>query len=382
MNIASKIPYTPCYVVDERLLKRNLDVLKNVREVAPSKIILALKGFSMFSTFPLIKKYLSGTAASSLYEARLGFEEFGGEVHAYAPAYREDEFVELMKYASHISFNSFSQWKKFKPIVRSSGKNIKCALRVNPEHSEVKVALYDPCAPLSRLGIRRDQYEGESLDGIEGLHFHTLCELNSDALERTLQAVEQKFGPFLEKMEYVNFGGGHHITRSDYDTDLLCRLINDFKKRYNVKVYLEPGEAVVLNTGFLVSTVLDIVPDRNAEMNIVIVDTSAAAHMPDVLEMPYRPNIIGAGKPAEYGYAYRLGGLTCLAGDVIGDYSFPEPLEIGSRVTFTDMAHYTMVKNNTFNGVRLPSIAIVNGETGKIKIIRKFGYKDYRERLS
>jgi len=382
MNTTLKISHSPCYIIDENLLRQNLEVLKKVQDLTDSKIILALKGFSMFSTFALIKKYLSGTAASSLYEARLGFEEFGGEVHVYAPAYREDEFGKLIKYASHISFNSFSQWKKFKPIVKSSGKNIKCALRVNPEHSEVKVALYDPCAPLSRLGIRRDQFEKESLDGIEGLHFHTLCELNSDALERTLQEVERKFGPFLENMKYVNFGGGHHITRSDYNTDLLCRLINDFKKRHNVKVYLEPGEAVVLNTGFLVSTVLDIIPDRNAKMNIVILDTSAAAHMPDVLEMPYRPNIIGAGEPAEYEYAYRIGGLTCLAGDVIGDYSFPEPLETGSQVIFTDMAHYTMVKNNTFNGVRLPSIAIANGETGKIKIIRKFEYKDYRKRLS
>jgi len=382
MNIASKISYTPCYVVDEDLLKRNLEVLKNVQDLTDAKIILALKGFAMFSTFGLIKKYLRGVAASSLHEARLGFEEFGKEVHIYAPAYREDEFKELIKYASHFSFNSFRQWKKFKPLIESSGKNIKCALRINPEHSEVKTELYDPCSPSSRLGIRRYNFAGESLDGIQGFHFHTLCELNSDALERTLRVVEYKFAPFLKKLEYVNFGGGHHITRSDYDIDRLCRLINSFKKRYNVEVYLEPGEAVALNTGFLVSTVLDIIPAKKGETDIAILDTSAAAHMPDVLEMPYRPNIEGAGKPGEYVNTYKLGGLTCLAGDVIGDYSFPEPLKTGDRVTFMDMAHYTMVKNNTFNGIRLPSIATYNHKTEKIKLIRKFDYKDYRARLS
>lgn len=382
MNIASKISYTPCYVVDENLLERNLEVLKKVQDLTGSKIILALKGFAMFSTFGLIKQYLSGTAASSLDEARLGFEEFGRTVHVCAPAYRDDEFEELMGYASHISFNSFRQWKKFKPVIESSEKEIKCALRVNPEHSEVKVELYDPCAPSSRLGIRRDWFEGEVLDGIQGFHFHTLCELNSDALERTLRVVEDKFAPFLKKIEYVNFGGGHHITRSDYDISRLHRVINDFKKRYNVEVYLEPGEAVALNTGFLISTVLDIIPSKDSGTDIAILDTSAAAHMPDVLEMPYRPNIDGAGNGGEYPHTYKLGGLTCLAGDVIGDYSFPEPLKTGDRITFKDMAHYTMVKNNTFNGIRLPSIAIYNTETEKIKLIRKFNYKDYRNRLS
>ncbi|MBL7072556.1 MAG: carboxynorspermidine decarboxylase [Candidatus Omnitrophica bacterium] len=382
MNIASKIPYSPCYVVDENLLERNLEVLKKVQDLTDSKIILALKGFAMFSTFSLVKKYLAGTAASSLDEARLGFEEFGPVVHVSAPAYRDDEFKKLMEYASHISFNSFSQWKKFKPLIESSEKNIKCALRINPEHSEVKVELYDPCAPGSRLGIKREGFDGESLDGIQGFHFHTLCELNSDALERTLRVVEDKFALFLKKLKYINFGGGHHITRSDYDVDRLCRIINDFKKRYNVEVYLEPGEAVALNTGFLISTVLDIIPSKDAGADIAILDTSAAAHMPDVLEMPYRPNIDGAGNPGEYPHTYKLGGLTCLAGDVIGDYSFPEPLKAGDRITFMDMAHYTMVKNNTFNGVRLPLIAIYNGETEKIKLIREFDYQDYRGRLS
>ncbi|MBU0682845.1 MAG: carboxynorspermidine decarboxylase [Candidatus Omnitrophota bacterium] len=381
MKIDLKTCDTPCYVVDENLLTRNLEILKEVIRLTDCEIILALKGFAMFSLFPLIKKYLSGTAASSLDEARLGFEEFGKEVHVYAPAYRDDEFNWLMKYASHISFNSFAQWEKFKPVIQSSNKKIKCGLRINPEHSEVKVALYDPCAPLSRLGIKIDQFEGKNLDGISGLHFHTLCELNSDALERTLQAVERKFGCFISKMEYINFGGGHHITRSDYDITRLCKVINDFKKRYNnIKVYLEPGEAIALNAGFLVSTVLDIIQGK--DMDIAILDTSAAAHMPDVLEMPYRPVIEGSGKIGEYPYSYRLGGLTCLAGDVIGDYSFKASLKQGTRLTFMDMAHYTMVKNNTFNGIRLPSIVLHNSKTGKTKLIREFGYKDYRDRLS
>ncbi|MFH1395235.1 MAG: carboxynorspermidine decarboxylase [Candidatus Omnitrophota bacterium] len=381
MDTYSKVPYTPCYVIDENLLRRNLEILKEVIRLTDCEIILALKGFAMFSTFPLIKQYLSGTAASSLDEARLGFEEFGGEVHIYAPAYRDDEFKDIMKYASHISFNSFSQWEKFKPVIQSNNKKIKCSLRVNPEHSEVKVALYDPCAPFSRLGIKVDQFEKKNLNGITGLHFHTLCELNSDALERTLEVVERKFGCFINQMEYINFGGGHHITRPDYDIKRLSRIINSFKERYNnLKVYLEPGEAIALNIGFLVSTVLDVIPEK--DMSIAILDTSAAAHMPDVLEMPYRPNIKGAGKIGEYPYAYRLGGLTCLAGDVIGDYSFQEPLKPGTRLVFMDMAHYTMVKNNTFNGIRLPSIAIHNSRDGKTRLVREFGYADYRNRLS
>ncbi|MFC1644256.1 carboxynorspermidine decarboxylase [Candidatus Omnitrophota bacterium] len=379
MNIASKVPSTPCYVVDEGLLTRNLEILSEVQRRTGCKIILALKGFAMFGTFPLLKRYLSGIAASSLDEARLGFEEFGGDVHVCAPAYKDDEFEELIRYASHISFNSFSQWQRFKPVVSRLGREVRCGLRINPEHSEVKVALYDPCAPGSRLGIKMDQFEGQDLDGITGLHFHTLCELNSDSLERTLEVVEQKFGSFLRQMEWVNFGGGHHITRPDYDVDRLCRLVNAFRERYDVKVYLEPGEAIALNTGVLVASVLDIVHNG---MDIAVLDTSAAAHMPDVLEMPYRPEITGAGQPGEYAHTYRLGGLTCLAGDVIGEYSFTEPLEVGSRLTFMDMAHYTMVKNNTFNGVRLPSIALYDPASSKIRVVRQFQYEDYRNRLS
>jgi carboxynorspermidine decarboxylase len=376
MNISQKVPDTPCYIIDKGLLKKNLEVLKSVQETSGAKIILALKGFSMFSTFPLIGEYLAGTAASSLDEARLGREEFGGEVHVCAPAYRDDEFEELLKYADHIVFNSVTQWRKFREKALSSPKKIECGLRINPEHSEVKVALYDPCAPGSRLGIRKDQIDPGELEGITGLHFHTLCELNSDSLERTLKAVEEKFSSILQKVDWVNFGGGHHITREDYDLDLLSKLIRDFRTKYGVEVYLEPGEAIALNTGFLVASVLDIVDQ------VAILDTSAACHMPDVLEMPYRPEIEGAGKPGEKAHTYRLGGLSCLAGDVIGEYSFPEPLEVGSRVTFKDMAHYTMVKNNTFNGVRLPSIAVYDPERDEVTVIRRFGYEDYRSRLS
>ena len=319
-----------------------------------------------------------GVAASSLHEARLGYEEFGREVHVFAPAYREAEFDELLAYSNHLVFNSFSQWHRFKPRLTASRKQVSCGIRVNPEHSEVEVALYDPCAPFSRLGVTRKNFLEDDLEGITGLHFHTLCELNADSLARTLRAFEDKFGEFIPRMKWVNFGGGHHITRSDYDVDLLCELIADFKKRYPVDVYLEPGEAVVLNAGVLVASVLDIFHNQK---DIAILDASAAAHAPDVLEMPYRPEIEGAGKNGDFPYNYRLGGLTCLAGDVFGDYSFRDPLQVGSRLVFTDMAHYTMVKNNTFNGVGLPAIAVQDAHK-RIRILRRFGYEDYRNRLS
>jgi carboxynorspermidine decarboxylase len=370
---------TPCYVVDEGALRRNLEILAKVQNDAKCTIILALKGFAMWCTFPIVKEYLSGTTASSVNEARLGREEFGGEVHVYAPAYGDDEMPELVQLADHITFNSFSQWQHFKPFVEESDKRVACGLRINPEHSEVKVPLYDPCAPRSRLGMTRDMFEGQSLIGISGLHFHTLCELNSDALERTLAVVEQKFGKFLDQMEWVNFGGGHHVTRPDYDVELLVQLVTRFSERYNLKVYLEPGEAIALNTGVLVASVLDVFHNG---MDIAILDTSATAHMPDVLEMPYRPEIVGAGKPGKHPHTYRLGGLTCLAGDVIGDYSFPRPLKPGDKLVFLDMAHYTMVKNTTFNGVPLPSIALYDPATRRGRVVRRFGYEDYKSRLS
>ncbi len=379
MSMLSNLPFTPCYVVDIFKLRENLKILENVQKRTGSKIIMALKGFAMFSVFPLVREYLQGVAASSLNEARLGFEEFGKEVHIYAPAYREEEFPEILKYSSHISFNSLSQWELFKGNVLGIDKNIKCSLRINPEHSEIKIKIYDPCAPGSRLGITASELEGRDLTGISGLHFHTLCELNSDSLERTVKAVEKRFWPFLDDIEWVNFGGGHHITREDYDIDLLCGIIKDFKEKYKVSVYLEPGEAIALNAGVLVAKVLDIVHN---EMDIAILDTSAAAHMPDVLEMPYRPEIVNAGEPGRLKYTYRLGGLTCLAGDIIGDYSFDRQLKPGDKLVFKDMAHYTMVKNNTFNGVDLPGIAAYDPEKDKMELIRKFGYDDYKNRLS
>lgn len=370
---------TPCYIVDERLLEKNLEMLHSVQQRAGCSILLALKGFSMYSVFPLVGKYLKGITASSLFEARLGFEKMGKEVHAYAPAYIEEEFDELLKYCDHIVFNSFSQWNKFKDKVKNvHSRKIECGIRINPEYSEIKTPIYNPCYKNSRLGVTLSNFRPEGLDGIDGLHFHTMCEQNSDTLERTIKVVDEKFGEYIKRMKWVNLGGGHHITRPDYDIETLIRSIEFLKNKYGVDIYLEPGEAIALNTGFLVAKVLDIVDNG---MKIAILDTSAACHMPDVLEMPYRPNIIDAGMPGEYSYTYRLGGLTCLAGDVIGDYSFKQPLKPGDRLVFCDMAHYTMVKNNMFNGVNLPSIAVYSNEEG-IKVIRRFSYEDYVSRLS
>jgi carboxynorspermidine decarboxylase len=370
---------TPVYICDCGRLEQNLQILSTVGKEAGCKILMALKGFAMFSLFPQINRHLLGLSASSLDEALLAYEEFDGEIHVYAPAYSDEDFSRLLGIADHLVFNSFSQWRRFREQVKKGSRKISCGIRINPEHSEVRVPIYDPCAKASRLGVTLENFEAEELDGIDGLHFHTLCELNSDALQRTVAAVEEKFGRWLPLMKWVNFGGGHHITRADYDRRLLCEIVRNFKKKYEVEVYLEPGEAIALNIGVLVASVLDII--RNG-MDIAILDTSAAAHMPDVLEMPYRPEISGAGKPGEFPYTYRLGGLTCLAGDVIGDYSFAEPLQIGQKLVFCDMAHYTMVKNNTFNGVRLPSIAIHDPQTGKTEIVRRFSHEDYKGRLS
>ncbi|MGI6124233.1 MAG: carboxynorspermidine decarboxylase [Acetivibrionales bacterium] len=369
---------TPCYIVDERLLEKNLQILHTVQERTGCSILLALKGFSMFSVFPLVGRYLKGITASSLFEARLGYEEMGQEVHIYSPAYIEEEFDEILKYCDHIVFNSFSQWSKYKSRVVGASKNIECGIRINPEYSEIETPIYNPCYQNSRLGVTLSNFKPNELEGIQGIHFHTMCEQNSDTLERTVKVVDEKFGQYISRVKWINMGGGHHITRDDYDIETLIRSILFFKNKYGVEVYLEPGEAVALNTGYLVSKVLDIV---NNGMDIAILDTSAACHMPDVLEMPYRPNIIGAGMPNEYEYTYRLGGPTCLAGDVIGDYSFREPLKPGDKLVFCDMAHYTMVKNNTFNGVNLPSIATFNEKSG-IRIIREFRYEDYKSRLS
>ena len=373
----SSLP-TPSYIVDERLLIKNLEKLKSIIDRTGCRILLAQKGFSMFYFYPLIKKYLNGTTASSLYEARLGFEEMGNETHIFNPSYREDEIDEILSMVDHIVFNSFNQWSKYKNLVKSHERTISCGLRVNPEYSSVETEIYNPTGKFSRFGVTRVNFKEDELDGIDGLHFHALCEQNSDALEATLVAFEEKFGQYLHGMKWVNFGGGHHITRDDYDVEKLINCINHIKNKYNVEVYLEPGEAVALNTGFLVTEVLDTIYN---EMDILLVDTSAACHMPDVIEMPYRPFIINSGIPNEKAYTYKLGGPTCLAGDVIGDYSFDNPINIGDKLIFTDMAHYSMVKNNTFNGINLPAIAVYTEKDG-VKVIRSFKYEDFRNRLS
>ena len=369
---------TPSYLVDQQLLIKNLELLSSVKERTGCKILLAQKAFSMFSVYPLIAKYLDGVTSSGVMEARLGYEEMGKEVHTYAPAFADHEMDDVIRYSDHIVFNSFHQWNKFKDKVKNSGKQIECGLRLNPKYSEIDTDIYNPCFTGSRLGITPEQFQPDQLDGIDGLHFHTMCEQNSDTLERTLKVVDDTFGSYIKQMKWLNFGGGHHITRSDYDIETLIRCIQFAQDTYGVQVYLEPGEAVALNTGYLVSTVLDTIENG---MHPAILDTSAACHMPDVLEMPYRPQIIGAGLPNEKTYTYRLGGPTCLAGDIIGDYSFDAPLKEGDKLIFCDMAHYTMVKNNTFNGMNLPSIALYSQKNG-LQIIKQFGYEDFKSRLS
>lgn len=367
---------TPYYIVDEQLLTKNLEILKGVIDSTGCKILLAQKAFSMYALYPLISRYLSGTTASGLHEARLGHEELGGETHVFEAAYRDDEFDEIAEVSDTVIFNSFAQLTAFRD--RALAKGCKIGIRVNPERSTQGHAIYDPCAEGSRLGVTRAHFREDLLDGVTGLHFHTLCEQNADALVITLQALEKNFGSILHKMEWVNFGGGHHITRDDYDIKTLVRTINDFKAKYGVQVYLEPGEAIALNAGYLVSTVLDIVDNG---IKIAILDTSAACHMPDVLEMPYRPNVVDSGFPNEKAYNYRFGGPTCLAGDIIGDYSFDRPLSVGDKLIFRDMAIYTMVKNNTFNGMNLPSIAVAR-QDGTVELVKAFGYEDFKNRLS
>lgn len=376
MDINFNNVQTPCYVVDERLIIKNLEVLKEVIDKTGCRILLAQKAFSMFSLYPLIGKYLNGTAASSLNEAKLGYEEMGGEVHIFSPAYKEEEFGEILACCDHIIFNSFSQYNRFKDKIKSSARQ--CGLRINPEYSEIKTDIYNPCFKHSRLGVTLDVFERNDISGIDGLHFHTMCEQNSDVLKRTIEVIDKKFGRYIAKMKWINFGGGHHITAPGYDIQTLIECINFIKNKYNIDVYLEPGEAIALNAGYLVSSVVDIVINK---IKIAILDTSAACHMPDVLEMPYRPNIIGSGAFDELPYSYRLGGPSCLAGDIIGDYSFNKPLSVGDRLIFCDMAIYSMVKNNTFNGINLPSIYVYNEKEG-MKLIKNFSYDDFKSRLS
>lgn len=368
---------TPYFVVDETSLRHNLTILKDVSARAGCKILLAQKAFSMFSVYPLLREFLAGTTASGLYEARLGYEHFGGETHVFSPAYRPEEFEELLTYADDFVFNSPAQLRRYGARAKQAGKSV--GLRINPECSTQEGhEIYDPCSAGSRLGTTLANFDPTLLPMLDGLHFHTLCEQNSDALEITLQAFEEKFGCYLSELKWINLGGGHHITRADYDIERLIRLVQHLRTTYHVEVYLEPGEAVVLNAGYLVSSVLDVLHNG---MDIAILDTSAACHMPDVLEMPYRPPLLGSGEAGEKPYTYRLGGPTCLAGDVIGDYSFDQPLQIGDTVTFADMALYTMVKTNTFNGMPLPSIVWRDAQ-GKEHLVRSFGYEDFRNRLS
>lgn len=376
-SMGKEVVSTPYFVVDERRLLHNLEILKQVAEESGCKILLAQKAFSMFSVYPLLRKYLCGTTASGLYEARLGKEEFGGETHVFSPAYRAEEFDVLLQYVDDLVFNSPAQVRKYGIRAKNAGKSI--GLRVNPECSTQEGhAIYDPCAPGSRLGTTLEAFEEELVPLLDGIHMHTLCEQNSDDLEKTVEALEDKFGKWLPQMKWLNLGGGHHITRADYDRERLVRIIRRLREKYQLEVYLEPGEAVVLNAGDLVASVMEIVHNN---MEIAILDTSAACHMPDVLEMPYRPPVQKSGNPGEKQYTYRFAGPTCLAGDVIGDYSFEKPLTEGSRVVFEDMALYTMVKTNTFNGMALPSI-VFRDQEGEEHLVRTFGYEDFKNRLS
>lgn len=362
---------TPAYIIDQPQLIKNLQILRQVEKASGAKILLAQKCYSVYQTYPLIAEYISGCTASGLFEARLGYKEMGKENHIFSPAYLDGEFDEIVGICDHISFNSVSQYEKF----RDRAKGVSCGIRINPEFSTGEHGMYDPCAPFSRLGAVRESF-GYFPEGLEGLHFHTLCEQNSDDLAATARAAEERFGDFFPKIKWLNMGGGHHITRPDYDIELLIKTVRYFSDKYGVQIYLEPGEAVALNAGWLAASVLDIVHNG---MDIAILDASAACHMPDVLEMPYRPDIEGAGKPGEKAYTCRLGGNTCLAGDIIGDYSFDKPLKAGDKLFFKDMAIYSMVKNNTFNGTALPDICLWDGESAEA--VKEFGYEDFRSRL-
>ena len=369
---------TPCYVIDENIIEENCKVLADVMKKTGCHVLLAQKAFSNYALYPLIGKYLSGTTASGLYEARLGREEMGRENHVFAPAYKDEDMDELVKICDHIVFNSISQLEKHKEKCR----NVSIGIRVNPEFSTQNGhEIYDPCGKGSRLGVTADLLRNADLTGIDGLHFHTLCEQNSDDLKKTLDVVEEKFDFLLRKVKWVNFGGGHHITRKDYHVEILCDCITHIKEKYNVKVYIEPGEAVALNAGYFITTVLDKV--KNSGITCLILDGSAACHMPDVLEMPYTPPLSEGSiiETPEKEFDYRLGGNTCLAGDIIGNYRFDHDVQIGERLTFCDMAIYSMVKNNTFNGIPLPSIYSMD-RNGDCRLIKSFGYNDFKERLS
>ncbi|MCX6062189.1 MAG: carboxynorspermidine decarboxylase [Campylobacterales bacterium] len=375
----AQLPHTPMYICEEALLEKNLDLLGHIQRESGAKVILALKGFAMWSTFSLVAKYLHGCTASGLHEAKLAREKMNKEVHTYSPAFKDDEIDEIARISDDIVFNSPSQFHRYYERVKAINPTISISLRVNPEYSSSPVDLYNPCGLYSRLGTTIANFDPEIVSKLDGLNFHALCEQNVDALEGVLEAFEAKFGDYIDTMKYINFGGGHHITRVDYDVDRLIEVIRAFKARHNgITVYLEPGEAVGWQTGILVASVLDIMHNG---MDIAILDTSAEAHMPDTLAMPYRAMIRGSGEANEKAYTYRLGGNTCLAGDIMGDYSFDEPLNVGDKIIFEDQIHYTFVKNTTFNGIKLPSLALWSKEE-KLIIVHEFGYEDYRNRLS
>lgn len=376
----SGVPQTPAYIVNLAALRENARLLDSVRNRTGCRILLALKGFAMFGVFDQLRASLDGTTSSGLHEALLAKEFFAKEIHVYSPAFKTHEIEKLAGFAHSVVFNSTRQLNALRPLLQAAAHPPEVGLRVNPEYAEVEVPIYNPCAPGSRLGATADALVDFDFTSLDGLHFHTMCEQDSDVLERTLQVFERKFGHHLHALKWVNFGGGHHITRPQYDVDRLCRLIEGFRDKYGLEVYLEPGEAIAIRTGVLVTEVLDIVACGGIQT--AILDTSATCHMPDTLEMPYRADIVGAGLPGEFPHNYRLGGLSCLAGDVMGDYSFPQPLRIGQRLTFLDMAHYTMVKTTTFNGVPLPAIGTYEPDTGELRLLRKPTYADYRDRLS
>ncbi len=369
----SRVP-SPCFVVDEKAVERNLTILSDIGTRSGANVLSALKAFSMFSLAPLVRQHLGGTCASGIYEARLGREEYGGEVATFCAGYKDTDIDEILSLSDHVIFNSPAQKDRF--LAKAQAANVQIGLRINPEHSEGEIPKYDPCAPCSRLGTPVSQLTAETLTGVDGLHMHTLCEKGFEPLQRTWAAVEPKLKPFLGQLKWLNFGGGHHITRDDYDRDGLVGFIKSIRAKYDVTIYLEPGEAVALDAGILVGEILDL-PTNG--MDLAITDISATCHMPDVIEAPYRPALMDE---AEAGHTYRLGGPSCLAGDVIGDYTWDQPLEIGQRFAFLDQAHYSMVKTNTFNGVPLPTIALWNSETDELKIIKQFGYHDFKDRLS
>jgi carboxynorspermidine decarboxylase len=378
-NEALKNLKTPVYVCEEAKLRKNLELLKRVQDESGAKIILALKGFAMHSTFDLVGEYLQGCTASGLHEAKLAYEKFGKEVHTYSPAFSEDDIDEIARISDHIVFNSPKQFHKYSKRVKQINPKVELSLRVNPEYSSVEVDLYNPCGVYSRLGTTKKEFDESIVSKLDGLNFHALCEQNVDALEGVLKNFEERFGSFIKDMKYINFGGGHHITRADYDVERLIEVIKAFKKRHNdIDVYLEPGEAVGWQVGDLYARVLDIVHNG---IDIAILDTSAEAHMPDTLSMPYRADVEKSGEAGEKKYTYRFGGNSCLAGDIMGDYSFDEALHVDDIVIFKDQIHYTFVKNTTFNGIKLPSLAILRSD-GTLDVIKEFGYEDYKNRLS